>query len=130
LLEEVTPNKPFDTPNYLLKRKAVGAKLQVRQFRNFASKYFSDYGFDEFRRIAIMGHDEGKLSEEAKRIAASEGVSKLYRVYGPPDIVKHYMKTVGEKFSPVPDFVDFTKIRYRLTTPYREQIKKDAQKAK
>jgi len=123
LLEEVTPNKPFDTPNYLLKRKAVNAALQVRQFRNFASKYFNDFGFDEFRRIAIMGHDEGKLSGEAKRIADTSGVSALYRVYGPPDIVTHYRKTVGKQFAPIPDFVDFEQIRYRLTTPYKEQKK-------
>ena len=71
------PNKPYDAPNYKNKRKAVNARLQIRQFRNFTSKYFNDFGFDEFRRIAIMGHDDAKLTDEAKRIAASEGVSKL-----------------------------------------------------
>jgi hypothetical protein len=121
LLEKAYPKKPFDTSNYLNKRKEINASLQVRQFRNFASKYFNDYGFDEYRRIAIMGHDEGKLSEEAKRIANTKGVSALYRVYGPPDIVTHYMKTVGKQFAPIPSFVDFEKIQYQLSTPYKEQ---------
>ena len=123
LLKEVYPRKPFDTPNYLNKRKEVSGTLQVRQFRNFASKYFNDYGFDEYRRIAIMGHDEGKLSEEAKRIADTKGVSALYRVYGTQEIVAHYRETLGRNFSPIPDFVDLDKIRYQLTTSYKEQKK-------
>jgi integrase len=123
LLEEMYPNKPYDAPNYKNKRKAVNARLQIRQFRNFTSKYFNDFGFDEFRRIAIMGHDDAKLTDEAKRIAASEGVSKLYRKYSPPDIVNHYLKTVGKQFNPIPDFVDFKQIQYRLTTSYKEQKK-------
>ncbi|AEA47834.1 hypothetical protein [Archaeoglobus veneficus] len=45
--------------------------LNMDQLRNFAAKYWPDYGIDDLRRIAIVGHDETELKkvlEESRRL--------------------------------------------------------------
>jgi len=133
LLIELYPEKPFSETSYRKIKTEINAKVRMNQLRNFATKYWTDYGIDDLRRIAIMGHDEAELkkaieeSRRLKEVLESLGievkagrkkalnVSEIYRKYTPDELIGHYMETVGRNFNPIPEWLDFEKIAKILT---------------
>lgn len=116
LLKKVSPDNPFNSEKFRKFRPTVGAQISFNQTRNFAVKYWRNYGLDEKLRAAIMGHDEGVV---AKAIAQDErmAVSEIYGKYTPDEIAKAYHQTVGENFNPIPAGLDLPTLESILTAP-------------
>jgi integrase len=121
-LKLIYPDKPFHSAMYRNTRKDRNAILHLNQARNYAVKYWREYGIDEKIRIAIMGHDEGvikkeieKEEEEMKEMEEIKtAMGKVYGKYTPHEIANHYHSTVGKGFKPIPKEVSIKKIRENL----------------
>ncbi len=122
LLKLIYPDKPFHSAMYRKTRKDRNAILHLNQARNYAVKYWREYGIDEKIRIAIMGHDEGVIKKEIKKEEEEmkemeeikTAMGKVYGKYTPHEIANHYHSTVGKGFKPIPKEVSIKKIRENL----------------
>jgi integrase len=114
ILRSMYPDKPFSTDKFRDIRRNRDAALRLSQARNFAVKYWRNYGIDEKIRLAIMGHDEGAIKKEIEKEEVKTTISEVYRKYGPKEIADHYHDTVGTKFNPIPKEIDLQKIRTNL----------------
>ena len=128
LLEQVYPNTHFHETQFVKTRAKVNdhqaktpANYTMAQIRNFAAKYWRDYGIRAFYRLSIMGHDTDELKKEiesglidAGEVAEVKGISSAYVGYSPPEILAEYSRTIGAKFNPIPRGVDIKKIEAAL----------------
>ncbi len=110
LLKTLDPSQPFKVNEYSTPKKNAGSSLQVRQFRNFAVKYWRDYGHEEIKRILIMGHDE-KIGQKEIAGEISKGMGGVYGKFSPKEITDHYLKTVGKNFDPTFGIIDIKDLK-------------------
>ena len=128
LLEEVYPDTHYQENQFIKTRSEMNKKqpdAQARytfaQVRNFAAKYWRDFGIRAFYRLSIMGHDTDELKKDIEKgyidageLAETAGISSAYVGYSPAEILKEYMNTVGAKFNPIPEGIDIKEIRKAL----------------
>jgi len=127
LLEQIY-DAPFHETQFIKARTTVNnaqpdnpAAYTFAQIRNWAAKYWRDYGIRAFYRLSIMGHDTDELKKEIEKgyidtgeLAETSGISSTYVGYSPAEILKEYQNTVGAKFNPIPKGIDLQKIKQAL----------------
>ncbi|RLI84562.1 hypothetical protein DRP07_00645 [Archaeoglobales archaeon] len=83
------PDKPLWF--YETVRKTIGktAIKNLERFRKFFTKLAKSVNFDQLKRVAIQGHDEGELLK-------LKVTKEFYERYTPQEITKEYLEKIGK----------------------------------